>query len=229
MAAGDVQQRTSGSRSTRRSARPSSCRRVEFSVFVGTAEGEPRAFATRLHNSLVAPARSILIMVDPDARALEIVTGGYVRRTLSDHEVELAALEMQTAFAAGDLVGGLKRGIEMLAEHARPAEHPARRPVAGRRRRAGPHRHPVGALLCDSAVGSAPGVLGLRGERARPRRRGPRARSAWRPGWPARSPATRRAGRAAPGWPSGIGNMYSSAVEARWVPFSSQIVSAAAR
>lgn len=94
--------------------------RVEFSLFVGTAEGEPRAFATQLHNSLVAPARSILIMVDPDARALEIVTGGYVRRTLTDKEVELTALQMQTSFAEGDLVGGLRRGIAMLAEHARP-------------------------------------------------------------------------------------------------------------
>ena len=94
--------------------------RVEFSLFVGTAEGEPRAFATRLHNSLVAPARSVLIMVDPDARALEIVTGGYVRRTLRDSEVNLAALQMQSAFAAGDLVGGLKRVIEMLSQHARP-------------------------------------------------------------------------------------------------------------
>jgi uncharacterized membrane protein YgcG len=94
--------------------------RVEFSLFVGTAEGEPRAFATQLHNSLVAPTRSILILVDPDARALEIVTGGYVRRTLSDKEVELTALQMQTSFAEGDLVGGIKRGIAMLAEHARP-------------------------------------------------------------------------------------------------------------
>lgn len=96
--------------------------RVEFSLFVGTAEGDPRVFATQLHNSLVAPARSILIMVDPGARALEIVTGGYVRRTLSDHEVELAALEMQTAFAAGEMVTGIKRGIEMLSEHARPQD-----------------------------------------------------------------------------------------------------------
>jgi uncharacterized membrane protein YgcG len=93
--------------------------RAEFSVFVGHAESDPREFATRLHNSLVAPARSILIMVDPDQRALEIVTGGYVRRTLSDNEVELAALAMQTDFAAGDLVGGLKRGIHLLADHAR--------------------------------------------------------------------------------------------------------------
>ncbi len=93
--------------------------RVEFSVFVGSADGDPREFATSLHNSLVAPARSILIMVDPAARALEVVTGGYVRRTLTDAEVELAVLQMQSAFAAGDLVGGLRRGITMLAEHAR--------------------------------------------------------------------------------------------------------------
>ena len=94
--------------------------RAEFSLFVGTAEGDPRAFATQLHNSLVAPSRSILIMVDPGARALEIVTGGYVRRTHTDNEVELTALQMQSSFAEGDLVGGLKRGIAMLAEHARP-------------------------------------------------------------------------------------------------------------
>jgi uncharacterized membrane protein YgcG len=96
--------------------------RFEFSVFVGNSEGDPREFATRLHNSLVAPARSILIMVDPARHALEIVTGGYVRRTLTDREVELAALEMQSAFAADDLVGGLRRGIQMLAEHARSPE-----------------------------------------------------------------------------------------------------------
>ena len=93
--------------------------RAEFSVFVGKAEGEPRAFATRLHNSLVAPARSILIMVDPSARAIEVVTGAHVRRTLTDSEVELAVIAMQTAFAEGDLVGGLRRGVALLADHAR--------------------------------------------------------------------------------------------------------------
>jgi uncharacterized membrane protein YgcG len=93
--------------------------RAEFSVFVGKAEGEPRAFATQLHNSLVAPARSILIMVDPGMRVIEVVTGAYVRRTLSDNEVELAIIAMQTAFAEGDLVGGLRRGIALLADHAR--------------------------------------------------------------------------------------------------------------
>ena len=93
--------------------------RAEFSVFVGHAEGEPRAFARSLHASLVAPARSVLVMVDPDARALEVVTGGEVRRTLRDPQVELAIAQMQSLFAEGDLVGGLRRGIQMLAEHAR--------------------------------------------------------------------------------------------------------------
>lgn len=93
--------------------------RYEFSVFVGRAEGEPRAFAIRLHQALVAPDRSILVLVDPVARVLEIVTGADARRTLADSETELIALSMQNSFAAGDLVGGLKHGVQMLAEHAR--------------------------------------------------------------------------------------------------------------
>lgn len=93
--------------------------RCEFSVFVGTAEGDPQAFARRLHAALVAPAVSVLIMVDASQRALEVVTGSEVRRHLTDGEVELAVLQMKSAFAEGDLVGGLTRGIAMLAEHAR--------------------------------------------------------------------------------------------------------------
>jgi uncharacterized membrane protein YgcG len=93
--------------------------RFEFSVFVGASEGETRPFAERLHATLTAPERSVLLMVDPAARILEIVTGSEVKRDLEDSEVHLAALEMQSAFAAGDLVGGITHGLMMLAEHAR--------------------------------------------------------------------------------------------------------------
>ena len=93
--------------------------RYEFSVYVGAAQGETRAFAERLHAALVAPARSILVMVDPAARVIEVVTGAEARRVLDDAEVGLATLTMQSAFAAGDLVGGIVRGVIMLAEHAR--------------------------------------------------------------------------------------------------------------
>jgi uncharacterized membrane protein YgcG len=94
--------------------------RYEFSVFVGAAEEESQPFARRLHGALAAPSRSVLIMVDPVSRLLEVVTGADVRRDLTDAEVELAVLEMQSSFAAGDLVDGLTRGITMLAEHATP-------------------------------------------------------------------------------------------------------------
>lgn len=93
--------------------------RYEFSVFVGAAEQESRPFAERLHATLTAPERSVLVMVDPAARILEIVTGTEVRRALDDAEVRLAAVAMQSAFADGDLVGGITRGVMMLAEHAR--------------------------------------------------------------------------------------------------------------
>ena len=96
--------------------------RFEFSVFVGRSGADSRAFATQLHNSLVAPSRSILIMLDPASRVLEIVTGGTVRRNITDQEVELTTLQMQSLFATGDLVGGLRRGIQMLADHARAPE-----------------------------------------------------------------------------------------------------------
>lgn len=95
--------------------------RFEFSVYAGPVEGDDtRGWATRLHNRLVAPSRSVLVMVDPRRRVIEVVTGGDVRRHLSDAEVELAVLAMSSEFADGNLLGGLQRGIAMLAEHARP-------------------------------------------------------------------------------------------------------------
>jgi hypothetical protein len=93
--------------------------RHEFSVFVGRAEGEPRQFAESLHAALKTPARSVLVMVDPQRRVLQVVTGDVVGRDLSDDAVRLAVVAMQSAFAEGDLVGGLERGLAQLAEASR--------------------------------------------------------------------------------------------------------------
>ncbi len=119
MAAGELTARDRAELDKAIRAAEQSCR-FEFSVFIGAAEGEHRAYARRLHASLVAPTHSVLVMIDPAARAIDIVTGTEVRRHLTDREVELSILAMQTDFAADDFVGGLKRGIAMLAEHARP-------------------------------------------------------------------------------------------------------------
>lgn len=95
--------------------------RHEFSVYVGRADGQygdARAFAQRLHGSLVNPSRSVLVMVDPAHRVAEIVTGAEVRRSLTDDEVSLALAEMTSLFEHGDIVQGIVHGICMLAAHA---------------------------------------------------------------------------------------------------------------
>ncbi|MFL6160475.1 MAG: DUF5130 family protein [Marmoricola sp.] len=93
--------------------------RFEFSLYVGPVDDEPSSFAQRLHASLIAPGRSVLIMIDPAARLFEIVTGSVVRRVLPDDAVRLAGVAMESAFVEGDLVGGIKRGVSQLADAAR--------------------------------------------------------------------------------------------------------------
>jgi uncharacterized membrane protein YgcG len=90
-----------------------------FSVFTGGSESESRVFAERLHAHLEDPGRSVLVMVDPAARRLEIVTGSEVSRVIDDASAGLAALSMQSAFTAGDLVGGIVSGVQQLGERAR--------------------------------------------------------------------------------------------------------------
>jgi uncharacterized membrane protein YgcG len=93
--------------------------RFEFSVYVGASDGESLPFARRLHTALASPDRSVLILVDPGARLVEVVTGSVVRRSLDDEAVRLAIVGMQSCFSGGDLVGGIKHGVSQLAEAAR--------------------------------------------------------------------------------------------------------------
>ncbi|HXH79878.1 DUF5130 family protein [Nocardioides sp.] len=119
MAAGELTSRDRAELDKAIRAAEQTCR-FEFSLFIGSAQGDSRDHAERLHSALVAPDRSVLVLVDRSARLIEVVTGTEVRRHLTDREVELSVIAMQSAFAAGDFVGGLKRGLSMLAEHARP-------------------------------------------------------------------------------------------------------------
>ena len=96
-----------------------------FSVYIGASEGDSRVFATQLHSALVPRDTSVLIMVDPSARIIEVVTGRDARRSLTDDEVGLAVLAMQSDFSVGGIAGGLIRGLHQLAEQARrpPIRH----------------------------------------------------------------------------------------------------------
>jgi uncharacterized membrane protein YgcG len=90
-----------------------------FAVYVGSSDGDARAYAERLHAGLEQPTDSVLVALDPGARRLEIVTGSQVRRTLTDRQAALAAITMQTTFETGDLVRGLCAGISQLAQLSR--------------------------------------------------------------------------------------------------------------
>ncbi|MDO9380684.1 MAG: DUF5130 family protein [Nocardioidaceae bacterium] len=90
-----------------------------FAVVIGHGGESPRASAERQHAAMTDSENAVFVLVDPDARALEIVTGSSVRRVLDDGAVALAALGMQGSFVADDLTGGIVRGLQQLAEHAR--------------------------------------------------------------------------------------------------------------
>ena len=92
---------------------------LHFSVYVGGADSETRPFAQELLAKLDDPDNSVLVYVDPAGRRLEIVTGANAKRRVTDAQAGLAALTMQTSFAAGDLTGGLVTGVQQLGEHAR--------------------------------------------------------------------------------------------------------------
>lgn len=93
---------------------------LTFSVYVGTTPdgSKPRAEATRLLREFgdLAP-RVVLVYVDPNARALEIVTGSVAAGWLDERACGLAAVTMTSSFAVGDLAGGIQRGIEQLVSH----------------------------------------------------------------------------------------------------------------
>ena len=92
---------------------------LDFHVYVGPTGDDPREGARMLHRRLPDSPRAVLVAVDPRAHALEIVTGAQARRILDDPTCGLVALAMQGAFAAGDLAGGIVRGLNQLGDHAR--------------------------------------------------------------------------------------------------------------
>ena len=93
---------------------------LRFSVFVGAPEGDLREQGRRLLAALGDDAdRSVVVVVDPAQRRLEILTGVTAARYLDDRGTALGAMSMTSSFAAGDLAGGIVAGLRTLSEHAR--------------------------------------------------------------------------------------------------------------
>src|SRR5262245_16562856 len=91
---------------------------LTFSLYVGDLDEPLRGHADNLHGGLADRARSVLIAVWPNQRALGIVTGAEALRRLPDRACKLAALSMAAAVGRGDLAGGVVAGLVQLADHA---------------------------------------------------------------------------------------------------------------
>lgn len=101
---------------------------LNFEAYIGPAGADARAHALALHSQLPQPATSVLVLCDPQSRALEIVTGQDTRQYLSDAACRLAVATMTSSFLAGLFVNGLARGISQLGEIA---HHPETLHAAG--------------------------------------------------------------------------------------------------
>lgn len=97
---------------------------LDVSVVVGDLAlddlSQFRAACERLHAAL-GPERSrtaVLLVVAPGQRRVEVVTGPGVRRRVPDRVAALAVLSMSTAFAGGDLAGGVVDAVRQIADSA---------------------------------------------------------------------------------------------------------------
>ncbi len=98
---------------------------MPFSVFVGDVDGgeQPagaRRVAEMLHAALGDQSRrAVLVLVAPGQRRVEIITGSDAARRLDDRACALAAASMTSAFAGGDIPGGVAEGLRQLSSAAR--------------------------------------------------------------------------------------------------------------
>ena len=90
---------------------------LNFSLFVGELD-EGRKDAIKLHSLLENNSYTVLVCVDLQNHAIEIVTGSYASTTVDDQACRLAAVSMANAFTISDFVGGINQGFAVLGAHA---------------------------------------------------------------------------------------------------------------
>lgn len=90
----------------------------EFGVFVGDLSAG-RESAQAMHAGMRDPSAAVLVAVDPKASTMDIVTGPRVHRSLDDRTCEFALLTLHSSLQVGDLVGGIRDAVMLLAEHSR--------------------------------------------------------------------------------------------------------------
>ena len=125
MRAGDALSVGQRNELTRVLAAASAATPLSFRLYVGELEQGRASALALLDSSGGAASSTVLIAVDPGSHELEIVTGSRAAASIDDRSCGLAALAMISSFTSGDLVGGIRNGVQVLVDHAQhaPARH----------------------------------------------------------------------------------------------------------
>jgi hypothetical protein len=70
-------------------------------------------------STCATPASAVVLAIDPSGTHAQVATGPDARIALNDRSCEFALLAVKSSMAAGDLTGGLRSAVLVLAEHAR--------------------------------------------------------------------------------------------------------------
>ena len=92
----------------------------------GGVTGGVRGYAEGVHAAMADPPRSVLVVVDPQARVVEIVTGTRSARRIPDDACARVADSIGRTAAHGDLVRALVGGLQQLGQVAGPPRATAR-------------------------------------------------------------------------------------------------------
>jgi hypothetical protein len=91
---------------------------LAFGVYVGDLPDGQDSVAAR-HAEIPNAESAVLIALDPQTRTIDIVTGTVAHVVLDNRSCEFALMAFQSCAAAGDIVGGIREALVVLAEHAR--------------------------------------------------------------------------------------------------------------
>ncbi len=93
---------------------------LKFAVVVREVDGPLRAYAERVHAGMDDPPRSVLLVLDPAVRGLEIVTGDRARRRIPDASCATVSTAIGRAIGEGGIVRGVVTGLQQLGQIAGP-------------------------------------------------------------------------------------------------------------
>ncbi|MFD6161497.1 DUF5130 domain-containing protein [Nocardia sp. NPDC060256] len=89
--------------------------KVRFNVYIGDLGADPAAGADAIFPSTPEAARSVLIAVSPNDKAIEVRSGRDVADRANDRVCQLGVTAASSSFRQGQLIDGLVSAVRVMA------------------------------------------------------------------------------------------------------------------